>query len=99
MIRISTDKLAVSKVALVLSVLCAAGAYAASGTWVPTAGGGWGTASNWNPAAVPGSAAGDVINIMTNITATATVTLDANRTAGTIVVGDSDGTNTFALTG
>ncbi|HLX60660.1 MAG TPA: C25 family cysteine peptidase [Planctomycetota bacterium] len=101
MIRISTaqSKVVALKAAFVLSVLCAAGAYAASGTWVPAAGGGWGTASNWNPAAVPGSAAGDIINIMTNITATATITLDANRTAGTIVLGDADGTNTFALTG
>jgi hypothetical protein len=31
---------------------------AANGDWVLGAGGGWGTAANWNPAAVPGTTAG-----------------------------------------
>ena len=72
---------------------------AASGAWNITTGGGWGTAANWNPAAVPGSAAGDVITIGTNIIAAGTITLDANRTVGTLNLGDSDSTHAFTLSG
>lgn len=86
----------------ILSILAGFGAtaaHAASGDWILTSGGGWGTAANWNPAAVPGSAAGDIVNINTNIGAAAAITLDANRTLGTLLLGDSDTTHAFSLTG
>ena len=81
------------------AVFTPAASRAASGAWNITTGGGWGTAANWNPAAVPGSAAGDVITIGTNIIAAGTITLDANRTVGTLNVGDADSTHAFTLSG
>ena len=81
------------------AVLAPAASYAASGAWNLTTGGAWGTAANWTPVAVPGSAAGDVITIGTNIIAAAIITLDANRTVGTLNIGDSDSTHAFTLTG
>ena len=81
------------------AVLAPAASYAASGAWNLTTGGAWGTAANWTPVAVPGSAAGDVITIGTNIAAAAIITLDANRTVGTLNIGDSDSTHAFTLTG
>ena len=79
------------------AVLTPAASRAANGAWNITTGGGWGTAANWNPAAVLGSAAGDVITIGTNIVAAGTITLDANRTVGTLNMGDSDSTHAFSI--
>jgi autotransporter-associated beta strand protein len=62
---------------------------AASGSWNVDAAGGWGTAGNWNPAAVPGTAVGDVINFTNNIGAARTITLDGARTLGDLNIGDS----------
>ena len=64
--------------------------HAASGTWNVDAAGNWGTAGNWTPAAIPGTAAGDIISLTNNITAARTVTIDAtSRTAGDLNIGDS----------
>jgi len=76
-------------------------ASAANGDWISTAAtAGWGTATNWstNPT-VPGSVAGDVVNFNSDIAANASITLDANRIVGTLLVGDANTTNSFALTG
>jgi len=63
--------------------------YAGSGSWNVDADGIWSTASNWSPAAAPGTAAGDIVALTNNITAPRTVTLDgASRTVGALLVGD-----------
>ena len=87
----------IATLAGLVTVLTNHHAQAASGDWVLTGGGSWGTAANWTPAAVPGSAANDVINITTNIAAAATVTLDGARTLGTLTLGDADSTHAFTL--
>ncbi len=67
--------------------------HAAIGTWNVDANGNWGTAGSWNPAVVPGTAAGDVINLTNNISAARTVTIDTtSRTAGDLNIGDSAAT-------
>lgn len=48
-------------------------AFAASGSWNVTTSGSWNTAGNWTPAAVPGTAAGDVVGLVNSITAARTV--------------------------
>jgi hypothetical protein len=40
-----------------------------------------------------------VVNINTNISAAATITLDANRTVGSLLVGDLDSTHAFTVSG
>jgi fibronectin-binding autotransporter adhesin len=65
-------------------------AEAAGGTWNVDAAGNWSTTTNWTPAAVPGTAAGDVINLTNNITVARTVTIDTtSRTAGDLNIGDA----------
>ncbi len=87
----------------IAALLATAGAFtpivshAASGSWALSAGGAWGTAANWSPAAVPGSAAGDVITITSNLAAASTISLDAVRTMGSLVLGDADSTAAFTL--
>ena len=86
-------------IAATLALIGAAqSSHAANGNWTATVGGAWGTAASWssNPT-IPGSAAGDVININSNITAAAAITLDASRTVGTLVLGDADTTHAFTL--
>ena len=82
--------------ALLLAPLIAAWpqrAQAAGGSWNVDAAGNWSLATNWTPAAVPGTAAGDVINLANDITAARTVTIDAtSRTAGDLNIGDAGGT-------
>ena len=57
-------------------------------TWTNTAGGSWGTSGNWNTAPTFGS--GVVLDFSTlNIGATATTTLDGNRTAGSLLFADA----------
>ena len=64
-------------------------AHAASGAWNVDAAGNWGTAANWNPAAIPGTAAGDVVDLTRDITAARTITIDAtSRTVGDLNIGD-----------
>lgn len=67
--------------------------HAASGSWNVDAAGNWSTAASWNPAAVPGTTAGDVINFTNNISAARTITIDTtSRTAGDLNIGDSAAT-------
>ena len=73
-------------------------AIAQNGTWNVDASGNWSLSTNWNPAAVPGNAAGDVVGLTNNITAARTVTIDTtSRTLGALNIGDSDNTHAFTL--
>jgi autotransporter-associated beta strand protein len=70
----------------------------ASGDWNVDADGNWNTNSNWNPAAVPGTAAGDVVNLTYDITtAGKTVTIDTAVRLGTLNIGDPDGSHAYTL--
>lgn len=72
-----------------LLAAAAPAAYAASGNWNVNAAGNWSGTANWLPAAVPGTAAGDVVGLTFNITAARTVTIDTtSRTVGTLNIGD-----------
>ena len=72
--------------------------FAQSGFWNVDASGDWSLNTNWNPAAVPGNAAGDVIGLTNNITAARTVTIDTtSRTVGALNIGDSNNTHAFTL--
>lgn len=67
--------------------------HAASGTWNVDAAGNWSLTTNWNPVAVPGTTAGDVVNLTNNITAARTVTIDTtSRSVGDLNIGDSTAT-------
>ena len=58
-------------------------------TWNTAAGGSWGNAGLWTPSG-PAAGAGNIADFSTqNITAAATVTLDGNRTIGSIRFGDA----------
>jgi len=73
-------------------------AIAQNGTWNVDASGNWSLSTNWNPAAVPGNAAGDVVGLTNNITAARTVTIDTtSRTVGALNIGDSNNTHAFTL--
>ena len=73
-------------------------AFDQSGFWNVDASGDWSLNTNWNPAAVPGNAAGDVIGLTNNITAARTVTIDTtSRTVGALNIGDSNNTHAFTL--
>lgn len=54
----------------------------ANGIWLPTGGGSWGTASNWSNNHIP-DASGDAANF-SSATAGSSITLDGNRTVGSI---------------
>ena len=67
--------------------------HAANGAWNVDANGNWSTTTNWTPAAVPGTAAGDVVDLLFNITAARTVTIDTtSRTVGDLNIGDPTAT-------
>lgn len=84
--------------AIAAGLLAAPSASAQNGNWNVDAAGNWGTASNWNPAAVPGTTAGDVIGFTNNISAARTVTISAGSvTMGTLNIGDSNSTHGFTL--
>lgn len=64
-----------------------------SGTWTNTSGGTWGDAANWSGGNIA-SGVGATANFSTlDITGVQTVTLDAPRTSGTLLFGDTTGTN------
>jgi fibronectin-binding autotransporter adhesin len=70
--------------------LAAPSAFAQSGNWIAVTSSNWSTASNWSTdPIVPGTMAGDVISINSNIGAANTVTINAsNQTAGILNIGD-----------
>ncbi len=56
----------------------------------------WNTASNWNVSTVP-NLPSEITNFTSDITATATVTLDGTKTVGMLFLGDSNNTNPFTI--
>ena len=71
------------------ALLARSTAYAGNGSWNVDADGTWSTDLNWNPAAAPGTAAGDIVALTNNVTAERTITLDAvSPTLGTLFIGD-----------
>ena len=78
----------------VLALGFALGASAADGTWNVDAGGSWGDAGNWLDGNVPDNT-GEVANLLYNITASRTVTLDGDRTVGALNIGDLASTWTY----
>jgi autotransporter-associated beta strand protein len=71
---------------------------AAGGDWNVDADGFWNTPSNWNPAVVPGTTAGDAVNLTFDITTAAkTVTIDTAVRLGTLNIGDPDGSHAYTL--
>ncbi|OYW76123.1 MAG: hypothetical protein B7Z37_10245 [Verrucomicrobia bacterium 12-59-8] len=58
--------------------------------------GSWGVSTSWSPASVPDSAAGIAV-FNANITSDAIVTLDGNKTAGKVFIGDFNNTHFFTL--
>jgi autotransporter-associated beta strand protein len=70
-------------------LLACSSLYAGNGNWNVDASGYWSTDSNWSPATAPGTAAGDIVSLATNITAARTITIDTtSRTVGTLIIGD-----------
>ena len=62
----------------------------AGGSWNVDAAGNWSLTTNWTPVAVPGTAAGDVINFTNALTAARIVTIDTtSRSAGDLNIGSS----------
>lgn len=91
-------RMSLLQAASAMAIISSPAVHAASGSWNVNNAGNWSTAGNWTPAAVPGTAAGDVINLQFNITAARTVTIDAtSRTAGDLNIGDPTAT-VFAYT-
>lgn len=73
-------------------------AQGAEGAWNTSAAGTWSTAGNWNPAVVPGTAAGDTVDLTFDLSVARTVTIDTtSRTVGDLNIGDS-GASYFAYT-
>jgi fibronectin-binding autotransporter adhesin len=72
-------------------------ASAAGGNWTNLTSSIWSATTNWNPNAVPGTAAGDVVSLTNNLGAALAVTLDTPATMGTLNIGDST-TAFFAFT-
>jgi autotransporter-associated beta strand protein len=83
------------RAALASAIVITAGQsiYAAGGSWNVNNPGDWSTASNWTPAAIPGTTAGDVVNLQFNITAARTVTINTtSRIVGDLNIGDPTAT-------
>ena len=68
---------------------------AADIVWTNTAGGNWGTAANWNPNQVPGSAD----NAFITNSGTYTVTVSANASVASFNLGGSSGTQSLTVSG
>src|SRR5262245_48107300 len=61
--------------------------------WKNPVSGNWGTASNWDPAQVPGAADNAIITV----SGTYTVTLDVTATVTAVTLGGASGTQTLAI--
>ena len=87
--RPKSELFSVSSMILAAALLARLSAYAGSGAWIYDGSSTWSTASRWNPAVVPGTAAGDVVYLTNNITANRTVTINTtSRTVGSLLFGD-----------
>ncbi len=81
------------------SLLLIPNGHAAVGTWADDTGNyDWSDATRWstNPT-VPGTTAGDIINFTNDISSARQITVDTNRTMGSLNIGDSDYTHAFTL--
>ena len=88
------NRMSLLRAASAMAIVTSPAAHAVGGNWNVNAAGNWSTATNWssNPT-VPGTAAGDVINLQFNITAARTVTIDTtSRRAGDLNIGDPTAT-------
>ncbi len=87
--RILTSSIAALAAA---AIMAPSSSSAANGSWNVDAAGNWSTGP-WNPAAVPGITAGDVVNLQFNITAARIITIDTtSRTVGDLNIGDPTAT-------
>ncbi|MDP2325566.1 MAG: autotransporter-associated beta strand repeat-containing protein, partial [Gammaproteobacteria bacterium] len=59
-------------------------------------GGAWSTTTNWRPSATPNSI-GAIVNLTTNITSNAVLTLDGDKKVGTVVIGDQNSSHHFEI--
>jgi fibronectin-binding autotransporter adhesin len=85
---------------VVLYLAVGAAAQVQASVWTNLAGGSWGEPTNWDTNPLIPDGAGVIANFGTlDLTADATVTLDANRTAGTLVFGDTTPSNNWTLSG
>lgn len=88
------------RLAILVTLLGALTAGAATDTWLPTAGGAWTTAANWSGAAVP--AAGDTVTINSaqsgNITAVPTITLNSLTVSANCTLAAAASGNTITVT-
>lgn len=75
----------------------------ATQTWDAGGGAGatnWSTGTNWNPDGAPVFSAGDTFNLNNiNIVAGSTSTMDTSNTLGTIIIGDTNATQSWNLAG
>ncbi len=74
-----------------------------TGTWNVNANGNWSAGGSWSGGTIP-NGAGHIANFTNNINGTRTVTIDAGlagttATVGILNFGDSDGTNSFTISG
>src|SRR5256885_13571268 len=68
-----------------------------TGTWINRNGGSWGDLTNWQGGFVPGADT-DIADFSTlDLTKDATVTLDAQRTVGGLVFGDTNPSNNWLV--
>ena len=85
---------------VIVTLLGAATAGAATKTWVPTTGGTWTTAGNWSPSGAP--AAGDAVVISSdqsgNITSVPTITLSNLTVSGNCLLAAATSGNTITVT-
>ena len=83
-------RLSLLRAASAMALVTSPTVHAAGGSWNVNNNGNWSTASNWTHAAVPGTAAGDVVNIQFNIGTSKTITIDTtSRTVGDLNIGDT----------
>src|SRR5688572_22350373 len=75
------------------------GGPAFTGFWISQSPGNWGTANNWQNGTIPQGPNAVARFDTLNITANVTVTNEVARSIGDIIVGDTNGTNTYNITG
>ena len=85
-------RLSLLRAASAMALITSPTVHAAGGSWNVNNSGTWSTAGNWTPAAVPGTAAGDAVNLRFNISAARTVTINTAVTVGDLNIGDPTAT-------
>jgi fibronectin-binding autotransporter adhesin len=82
----TSSKLCTGLLLAALCSFCAIPAKAAEGTWNVNTAGNWTDAANWTPGIPNG--VGDIANLTYDITAARTVSLNGDKTVGTLFIGD-----------